>query len=168
MKNNPDKRLPDRVAIITGGARGIGKGIALRYALEGANIVIADLKEKEAAGTIKEIKKKGGKAIFIKTDITDNNSIENMVKGTLASFGKIDILVNNAGISLMRKITEASIEDWDKLNSVNLKPCVFYCLSLTRCFNRKKRLRAPSCSSLYESIGFGVIISMFPMKIFGV
>ena len=116
-----DKRLSGKVAIITGGARGIGKGIASRYAQEGAKIVIADLKEKEATGTIKEIEKEGGKAIFIETDVTDNDSIENMVEGTLASFGKIDILVNNAGISLMRKITEASIEDWDKLNNVNLK-----------------------------------------------
>lgn len=121
MENKKDKRLTGRVAIITGGARGIGKGIALRYGLEGANIVIADLKEKEAAITIKEIEKKGSRAIFIETDVSDNNSIENMVEGALNSFGKIDILVNNAGISLMRKITEASEADWDKLNSVNLK-----------------------------------------------
>lgn len=116
-----DKRLSGKVAIITGGARGIGKGIALRYAQEGAKIVIADLKEKEAAATLKEIEDRGSTAIFTKTDITDNKSIEDMVRDTVEAFGKIDILVNNAGISLMRKITEASIEDWDKLNNVNLK-----------------------------------------------
>lgn len=121
MQEYEDKRLLEKVAVITGGARGIGKGIALRYANEGAKIVIADLKEKEAAQTLDELKKIGSQAVFVKTDVTDNSSITGMVKETVDKFGKIDILVNNAGISLMRKITEASEADWDKLNNVNLK-----------------------------------------------
>jgi NAD(P)-dependent dehydrogenase (short-subunit alcohol dehydrogenase family) len=121
MKEYEDKRLSGKVAVITGGARGIGKGIALRYAAEGAKIVVADLKEKEAAQTLDEIKKIGSQAVFVKTDVTSNTSITGMVKEAVDKFGKIDILVNNAGISLMRKITEASEADWDKLNSVNLK-----------------------------------------------
>ncbi len=121
MNDKKGKRLSGKVAVITGGARGIGEGIAYRYAEEGASIVIADLKEKEAAETISRIESSVSKAIFIKTDVADTASIEDMVSKTIKTFGKIDILVNNAGISLMRKITEASVEDWDKLNSVNLK-----------------------------------------------
>ena len=115
------QRLKGSVAIVTGGARGIGKGIALRYAAEGASVVIADLKEKEATDTLDEIKKIGGNAIFVKTDVTDNETIKSMVEETINTYSKIDILVNNAGISLMRKITDATEEDWDKLNNVNLK-----------------------------------------------
>jgi len=121
MQKYEDKRLAGKVAVITGGARGIGKGIALRYANEGAKLVIADLKEKEAGDTLEEIKKLKSEAIFIKTDVTSEDSIKNMADEAVKAFGKIDILVNNAGISLMRKITEASVADWDKLNSVNLK-----------------------------------------------
>jgi 3-oxoacyl-[acyl-carrier protein] reductase len=115
------QRLEDRVSIITGGARGIGKGIALRYVKEGVKVVIADMKEKEANETLREISEIGGDALFVKTDVTDSASLENLVKETIKVYKKIDILVNNAGISLMRKITEASEEDWDKLNNVNLK-----------------------------------------------
>lgn len=114
-------RLEGKVAIVTGGARGIGKGIATRFAAEGAKVIIADLKEKEAADTLNEIKSMGAEAVFIKTDVTSSKSIEDMVSKTIDTYKKIDILVNNAGISLMRKITEASEADWDKLNSVNLK-----------------------------------------------
>ncbi len=121
MNDKKGKRLSGKVAVITGGARGIGEGIAYRYAEEGASIIIADLKEKEATETISRIESFGSKAIFVKTDVADPASIEDMVNKTIKTFGKIDILVNNAGISLMKKITEASVEDWDKLNSVNLK-----------------------------------------------
>jgi len=121
MQNNKDKRLKGKVAIVTGAARGIGKGIALRYAQEGADLVIADLRQEEAKQTLEEIKQLGGKAVFVKTDVTSEDSLKNMADESVKAFGKIDILVNNAGISLMRKITEAKIEDWDKLNNVNLK-----------------------------------------------
>jgi len=121
MQNNKDKRLKGKVAIVTGAARGIGKGIALRYAQEGADLVIADLRQEEAKQTLEEIKQLGGKAVFVKTDVTSEGSLKNMADESVKAFGKIDILVNNAGISLMRKITEAKIEDWDKLNNVNLK-----------------------------------------------
>ena len=96
------KRLLDRVAIVTGGARGIGKAIALRYTREGAAVVIADRKAEEAAATVAEIEAHGGRAMFVHTDVTANASIENMVNETLRRYDRIDILVNNAGVALMR------------------------------------------------------------------
>ena len=115
------KRLLDRVAIVTGGARGIGKAIALRYTKEGAAVVIADRKAAEAVATVAEIEVHGGRAMFVHTDVTANASIENMVNETLRRYGRIDILVNNAGVALMREITAATEDDWDRLNGVNLK-----------------------------------------------
>ena len=115
------KRLIDRVAIITGGARGIGKAIALRYTKEGAAVVIADRKAGEAAATVDEIETKGGRAIFVHTDVANNESIENLVNETLRRYDKIDILVNNAGVALMKAITAATEDDWDRVNRVNLK-----------------------------------------------
>ena len=115
------KRLLDKVAIVTGGARGIGRAIALRYTREGASVVIADRKADEAAVTVGEIEKRGGRAIFVHTDVTDNETIESMVNETLRRYTRIDILVNNAGVALMRDITVATEDDWDRLNGVNLK-----------------------------------------------
>ncbi|MCK5566590.1 MAG: SDR family oxidoreductase [Actinomycetia bacterium] len=121
MNDKKGKRLSGKVAVITGGARGIGEGIAHRYAEEGADIIIADLKEKEATETISRIESFGRKGESFAADATDEKQVIELVRYVIGSFGKIDILVNNAGISLMKKITEASVEDWDKLNSVNLK-----------------------------------------------
>jgi NAD(P)-dependent dehydrogenase (short-subunit alcohol dehydrogenase family) len=78
---DPDsQRLKNKVAIVTGGARGIGKGIAIRYIKEGVKVVIADMKEKEADETLKEIEGMEGEAIFVRTDVTESVSIEDMVK----------------------------------------------------------------------------------------
>ena len=154
MQEYEDQRLKDKVAIITGGARGIGRGIATRYALEGAKVVIADFKEKEAKETLDEIKKAGGEAIFIKTDVTDNSTIENMVKETISTYSKIDILVNNAGISLMRKITEAKIEDWDRLNDVNLKGVWLCTRAVAPEMIKKKYGKIINISSISGVVGY--------------
>ena len=115
------KRLQDKVAIVTGGARGIGRAISLRYAREGAAVVVADRKAREAAATVDEVEALGARAVFVHTDVSDNDSIENMVQETLRQYSQIDILVNNAGVALMREITAATEDEWDTLNGVNLK-----------------------------------------------
>ena len=114
-------RLQDKVAIVTGGARGIGRAIALRYAREGAAVVIADRKAPEATATVDEVEALGARALFVHTDVSDNDSIESMVQETLRRYAQIDILVNNAGVALMREITAATEDEWDRLNGVNLK-----------------------------------------------
>lgn len=119
-------KLEDKVAIITGGSQGIGKGIAIGMAQYGADIVIADLNKEMGLETIKEIEEIGRKAIFIKTDISDLSMIKNMVSETVKAFGKIDILVNNAGFIMARPSVELEEELWDKVLNVNLKGA-FYC-----------------------------------------
>lgn len=115
--------LADKVAVITGGAKGIGKGIALKFAEEGCTPVIVDLLESQAAHTLNELQMKGQQGVFIKCDISDANQVRGMVEQVVTKFGKADILVNNAGIpgGMPRPIIEISEEDWDRVLCTNLK-----------------------------------------------
>jgi NAD(P)-dependent dehydrogenase (short-subunit alcohol dehydrogenase family) len=120
--------LSNRVAIITGAARGIGKGIALKFAEEGASIVIADVVVDEAEKTIGEVLKKGREAIFVRCDVSVSRQVQEMVDQAIRKFGKADILVNNAGIGgVPKSITEISEEEWDRLLSINLKGYFLCC-----------------------------------------
>ena len=119
--------LSNRVAIVTGGARGIGRGIALRFAEEGSSLAIVDVLVKEARQTANEISKKGREEVFIECDVSNSGQVKDMVSQVITKFGKVDILVNNAGIGpLPKSITDISEEDWDRVLAVNLKG-VFLC-----------------------------------------
>lgn len=117
-------KLKDRVTIVTGGANGIGRGIALCVAREGADIVIADIAEKEAEKVVDEIKALGRKAIALKVDVTKGKDTHQMIDDTLKAFGKIDILVNVAGGSARKRnalFHESNPEVWDYVINLNLK-----------------------------------------------
>lgn len=112
----------EKVALITGSARGIGKAIALELANHGANIVINDIVPKnEIDKTLEEIKQINDKALGIRADITVFNEVENMVKEIINKFGKIDILVNNAGITRDSFLIRMKEGDWDAVIRINLK-----------------------------------------------
>ena len=121
----------DRVCLITGGSSGIGRGIALEFGRLGANVLIADIQENSKIGkyhdtditttTSEEIINNGGKSEFIKCDCSKDFELENLVKSVEKKFKRIDILVNNAGIHIPGSIEEQSIEEWDKVMSVNLR-----------------------------------------------
>ncbi len=118
------KRLQDRVAIVTGGARGLGKEFSLAVAAEGAAVVVADILEEAAAETALEIENKGGSAIALKTDVTSEEETEAMARETIRHFGRIDVLVNNAALvyGVGRKLfSEISVPEWDRMMSVSLK-----------------------------------------------
>lgn len=130
--------LSNRVAIITGGARGIGRGIALKFAEEGCSLVIADLVELEAKQTMTEISEKGREGVFVKCDISDSSQVHDMVDQAINRFGKVDILVNNAGIGPPpRSIADVSEEDWDRVLAINLKG-VFLCCKVVISHMKKK------------------------------
>lgn len=118
--------LKGKVAIITGAAGGIGKATALRFAEEGANIVVADFAD--GSGTVQEVEAKGVKAIYVKVDVTNEENVKAMVAAAIEAFGKVDVLVNNAGITkdaMMKKMTK---DAWDAVIGVNLTG-VFNCTS---------------------------------------
>lgn len=119
-------RLKDKVAIITGGANGIGEGVAIKFAQEGAKVVIGDLKEDEVKKTEQKIKDMGGTVLGAVCNVADKASVDAMVQKAVETFGTVDILVNNAGITrdaIFHKMTE---QQWDQVFDVNLKG-VFYC-----------------------------------------
>jgi len=119
--------LSGRVAVITGGSRGIGRGIALKFADEGCTVILANIREEEAKKTLKEISGKGTDGIFVGCDVSDSSQVDNLINQVITQFGKVDILVNNAGISMPPKpISEISEEEWDRVLAVNLKG-VFLC-----------------------------------------
>ncbi len=119
--------LMDRVAIITGGARGIGRGIALKFAEEGCFLAVADVLTTEAKETLGQVSKKGREGIFVQCDISNSQQVQDMVDQVLNKFGKIDILVNNAGVGPPPKsIMDVSEEEWDRVLAINLKG-VFLC-----------------------------------------
>jgi 3-oxoacyl-[acyl-carrier protein] reductase len=114
-------RLKDKVAIVTGAGRGIGRAIALAFAKEGANIVVNDINIELANKVVEEIKALGRKAIAIKADVSKSEEVEKMVDLTIKEFGKIDILVNNAGVVFPARIIDIKEENWDRTFEVNLK-----------------------------------------------
>ena len=117
-------KLDQRVAVITGGARGIGKQIALIFANEGADIVLADVLEMEAAA--QELKDLGRKVIAVKTNVSEKADVKNLIHTAIDNFRKVDILVNNAGIQRHASLLDMSEGDWDAVINVNLKG-VFLC-----------------------------------------
>jgi NAD(P)-dependent dehydrogenase (short-subunit alcohol dehydrogenase family) len=120
--------LKDKVAIITGGAKGMGRGMAVKFAEEGCAVAIADIAIKEAEEVVGEIKKKGGNALAIKCDVTSSQQVSETVDKVVKKFGKIDILVNNAGaIAKHIPIEDMSEEIWDKVMALNLKSHFLFC-----------------------------------------
>ena len=115
-------RLADKVAIVTGGARGIGRAIATAYAVEGATVAIADTDEREAAQAAAEI---GGGAFAVPVDVTDLDSIRAMVSEVASRAGPADILVNNAAIFEMAPIAEITPESYERVFDVNVKGVLF-------------------------------------------
>ncbi len=131
-------RLKDKVAIVTGAGRGIGESIALRFAAEGAKLVVNDVNEADAIRTVETIKSKGGQAIAVIGSVASREVAQKMVDTAVIEFGTVDILVNNAGIirdAMLHKMTD---EQWDQVIEVNLKG-VFLCTQCTALVMREKK-----------------------------
>lgn len=111
----------DQVALVTGGARGIGKDIALALAEAGAHVVVSDINLDGAKATAAEIGKFQVKSLAVKADVSNADDVEKMVASVLETFGKIDILVNNAGITRDNLLMKMSESDWDLVLNINLK-----------------------------------------------
>jgi len=119
-------KLDNEKAIVTGGARGLGREVAIGFAEAGADVVIADVLEKEGEETVEIIKALGRKSIYVNCDVTSEDSVKKMVESTIKEFGKIDILVCDAGIATWVPAEEMDYEVWQKVMKVNLDG-VFLC-----------------------------------------
>jgi len=137
--------LQGKVVIITGAGRGMGKSHALKFAENGAKVVVSDIQKEECEKVANEIKEKGGEALAIKCDVSQKEEVEKMVKETIKNWGKIDVLVNNAGIADFKPFLEMTEEDWEKTININLKG-YFLC--------------AKACAKEMVKIKSGVIINI--------
>ena len=122
-----EQRLAEKVAIVTGAGQGIGKGIALRLAREGADIVIAEYNPQTAGDAVKEVEALGRRALGYPVDISNVDAVKQMVKDVVAEFGHIDILVNNAGVVQTKPMLDLSVAEWDRVINVNQRG-MFFCL----------------------------------------
>lgn len=110
-----------KIVIVTGAAQGIGKCVAETYAGEGATVVVADINTALGERTVEQISASGGKAVFIRTDMSNPKDIDNLTQTTVEQFGRIDILINNTGIGCWKSPYELSVKEWDKVINTNLR-----------------------------------------------
>ncbi|MDO1499322.1 SDR family oxidoreductase [Pricia sp. S334] len=113
-------RVKNKVAIVTGGASGLGKSSAILLAREGAKIVVTDIDEENGNEVVQHIRNSGGEAIYIEQDVSKENQWEMVIETTLKKFGKLHVVANAAGIGLGGTVEEVSLEDWKNLLDINL------------------------------------------------
>ena len=161
-------RLMDKVAIITGSARGIGAATALKFAAEGAKVVVCDLERKAVDDVVSEIVAAGGQATGFTVNVTDKASIAAMVKGVMDKYGRIDVLVNNAGIVDDAQFRKMNDEQFERVIDINLKGtynCARAVVDIMIAQNAGVILNASSVVGIYGNFGqtnyaaskFGVI-----------
>jgi 3-oxoacyl-[acyl-carrier protein] reductase len=145
--------LKDKVAVITGGARGIGKEIALIFAREGARICICDVSDESIQAAAKDIESSGTEVLGIKMDVTSFAQAEEMVQKALDKFSKIDILINNAGITRDNLLLRMKEEDWDAVLNVNLKGTFNCTKAVSRVMIKQRSGKIINIASIIGIIG---------------
>ena len=113
-------KLKDKVAIITGGAMGIGEATARLFAAEGAAVVIGDVADEAAGDVVQSLTAAGSRATYYHVDVRRPADVERLINGTIETFGGIDILINNAGVALAKSTTGTTLEEWERVLGINL------------------------------------------------
>src|SRR5437667_2515229 len=122
MNNNNGHKLAGKVALITGGSRGIGAAIVMRLAADGASVAFTYTKGAAAAASVvKEIQRSGGKAITIQADAADSDAVKAAVEKAVATFGRLDVLVNNAGTAIPKPFQETTLEEMGRVIDINIR-----------------------------------------------
>jgi len=153
--NKKNDQLAGKVALVTGGSRGIGAAIAQRLARDGAAVAITYSKgEDAAAALVKAIENEGGKAIAIRADAADAGAVKNAVEKTFSSFGRLDVLVNNAGTCIPEPVAETSLENFDRVFAINVRGMfVATQAALKHMKSGSRIINIGSCVG--ENVGFG-------------
>ena len=148
-------RLRNKVAIITGGASGIGRETALLFSREGAKVVVADNNQAGGLQTISEVKEIGD-GLFVITDVSNRHQIKQLIDETIAKYGKIDVLINNAGIAQDALFSKMTTEQWDRVIEINLKGtfnCIQSVISIMINQGHGVIINASSVVGLFGNIG---------------
>ena len=145
--------LVDKVAIVTGAGRGIGKAIAIALAREGANVIVNDVDIQTAEKVAKEINSMGQQALAIQVDISDSKEVNQMVQLVIKKFKRVDILVNNAAIIRRGTIEDLSEEDWDRVMDVNLKGAFNCAKAVVGTMKKQRYGKIVNISSIAGKIG---------------
>lgn len=145
-------KLEDKVAIITGSSKGIGEGIARVFAAEGARVVIVSRNEEEGQKIAEELGGPDGRSIFIKTDVTSRESIQELIAAAVSTFGRLDILVNNAGYHISKNVEETSEDEWEFILSTNLRS-TFLCSKYAIPYLRQTKGNIINISSMVGLVG---------------
>jgi 3-oxoacyl-[acyl-carrier protein] reductase len=150
-------RLKDKVAVVTGGARGIGRAVALAFAKEGADILVNYVSNSKAADeVVAQIEKQGRKALAVKADVASTSDAQNMVNMAVQKLGGLDILVNNAGISIPAMLLKMTEEQWDRIINVHLKG-TFNCTQAAAQHMKDKKygkiINVISTAGIYGTVG---------------
>jgi len=146
-------KLQGKVALITGGAQGIGKAIALLFAREGAAVAVADINLEKARETCREVESLGGGALAVGGNVADAKEAETMVQEAIQRFGRLDILVNNAGITRDQVLLRMKEEDWDLVMAVNLKGAFQCTKTALRAFLKQKGGKVVNIASVTGQMG---------------
>ena len=145
--------LKDNVSIITGGARGIGKAIALKLAGEGSDIAICDVNPDALLEAKKEIEAAGGNVLTEKVDVTNGDNVKSFVQKVLDKFGKINILINNAGITRDSFLIRMNDRDWDAVLGVNLKGTFNCTKAVARAMMKQRAGKIVNIASIIGIVG---------------
>lgn len=148
--------LKDKVAIVTGAAKGIGRGIALVLAQEGASVIVSDMDQAGCLEVVAEIKKLGGEAMAVKCDVSVKTEVDELIFAAVNKFGQLDILANNAGIFPFISFEQMTEENWEKVIDVNLKSIFLTSQAAVKVM--KPGSKIVNISSIAAYVGFGGLV----------
>jgi len=139
--------LRDKICVVTGGGRGIGKATAILFSKRGANVGVADIDEKTASNTVAEIRAMGRESIAVKMDVSDPQSVNNAMDSISKQFDRIDVWVNNAGTGSRARLEDMTVEQWDRVLDINLKGTFLCTQAAARIMKKQKSGRIINISS---------------------
>lgn len=147
--------VKNQVAIVTGATAGLGKAIALKFAEQGANVIVFGTNHERGTEVLKELEQTNqqGQHAFYAVDVSNSTAVEEAIKEILSKFGQVDILVNNAGITADQLLMKMTEDDWDRVMNVNVKSCYNLCRHLVRAFLKAKKGKIINISSVVGLTG---------------